>query len=211
MDAKFWHSRWQSNKIGFHEGETNALLAKHFNQLNLKKNSRIFLPLCGKTKDIEWLLTQGYQVAGIELSETAVEALFDDLGASPNITRTGKLLHFSHENLDIYAGDIFDLSTTTLGPVDVIYDRAALVALPPAIRNEYTSHLAELTHRAPQFLICFEYDQSLMEGPPFSVDAAEVNKQYAHLYNVTHLATTEVVDGLRQVVDATETVWLLQH
>ena len=211
MDANFWHSRWRSNKIGFHEGQTNTLLQKHFSQLNLQNNQRVFLPLCGKTRDIAWLLSQGYQVAGIELSETAVDALFDELAVKPLITHSGNLLHYHHENLDIYAGDIFDLSQATLGPVDAIYDRAALVALPPAMRIEYSAHLAQITHRAPQFLICFEYDQSQMNGPPFSVNADEVNKLYAHLYYVTCVDTTDVSEGLKKEVTATETVWLLHH
>jgi thiopurine S-methyltransferase len=39
----------------------------------------VFLPLCGKTLDIHWLLSNGYPVAGSELGEVAVKQLFSEL------------------------------------------------------------------------------------------------------------------------------------
>lgn len=210
MEPDFWHQRWQSNKIGFHEGETNALLAKHFGKLLLEKNARLFIPLCGKTRDIAWLLSQGYRVAGIELSEQAVDQLFSELGVQPDIETVGNLQHYSHHHIDIFAGDIFDLSVEILGQVDAVYDRAALVALPPQMRTQYSEHLTSITNTASQFLICFEYDQSQMNGPPFSINALEVKLQYTHAYGITLIETVNVTHGLRKLMPAKETVWLLR-
>ena len=209
MEPEFWHQRWQSGKIGFHEGEANTLLCKHIAHLNLEPHSRVFLPLCGKTRDIAWLLSQGHSVVGIELSQTAVEQLFAELHVDPVISEIDNLRHYSHHNIDIYAGDIFDLSADTVGPIDAIYDRAALVALPPHIRNLYTEHLINITHTASQFLICFEYDQSQMDGPPFSINEQEVKLQYIHRYDTKLIDSVNVSHGLRKREPATETVWLL--
>jgi thiopurine S-methyltransferase len=82
MDANFWHQRWGKNEISFHEGEANAMLVDKFQVLSLPKNSRVFVPLCGKTRDIAWLLSQGHRVVGVELSKVAIEQLFTDLGRS---------------------------------------------------------------------------------------------------------------------------------
>ena len=76
MDPEFWHERWASNRIAFHEGEANRLLVAYFDKLALSPNARVFVPLCGKTRDIAWLRDQGIRVAGAELSELAVAALF---------------------------------------------------------------------------------------------------------------------------------------
>jgi thiopurine S-methyltransferase len=210
MDKGFWHGKWQRNEINFHEGAPNPLLVKYFGELGMAKGSRIFLPLCGKSLDIAWLLSNGYRVAGAELSGMAVEQLFSSLGCEPAQSRLGAMDRYSASNVDIFVGDIFDLSRQMLGPVDALYDRAALVALPENTRSRYAAHLTEITEGKPQLLICYEYDQSLEQGPPFSVSSDEVNQQYGADYRAIPLATTQVPGGMRGKCPATETIWLLK-
>lgn len=211
MNTGFWHRKWEQNEIAFHESEANPLLAEHFNKLSLAKGSRVFLPLCGKTRDVSWLLTHGYRVTGAELSKIAVHQLFVELGVRPAITTIGEADHYSAPGSDIFVGNVFDLSSTMLGSVDAVYDRAALVALPKNMRHRYTAHVAGLTGKAPQLLICYEYDQSLMEGPPFSVSAEEVKEHYKDRYDLTLLASTNVPGGLKGRCAAQENVWLLRR
>lgn len=210
MEPEFWHNRWTTDRIAFHEGHPNALLTENFYRLALEPHSRLFLPLCGKTTDISWLLKLGYRIAGAELSRTAIEQLFDELGLTPEIVSLDQILHFRAPLIDIFVGNIFDLNAETLGRVDAVYDRAALVALPSEMRQRYATHLARLTDKARQLLICFEYDQSLVDGPPFSVDREEVARLYGNLYDLRHLVTTEIEGGLKSACPATETAWLLQ-
>lgn len=207
MHHDFWHNRWFTNQIGFHEPVANPLLVKHIEKLKLPKGSRIFLPLCGKTLDIAWLASQGYQVVGAELSKLAVDQLFKELGTTPAITRHLSVDHYHAANIDVLTGDIFDITPDMLGEVDAIYDRAALVALPPEMRVRYTKHLIALTNAAPQLLICFEYDQSLVDGPPFSVSADEVRRHYGSHYELTQLDS--VTEKLKEKFDAAEVVWKL--
>lgn len=210
MDAEFWHDKWKTGEIGFHEGQPNALLVKHIAKLNLPKTSRIFLPLCGKSKDIAWLLAQGYRVVGAELSELAVEDLFNDMGITADVRLKAHYNHYSAANIDIYVGDIFDLTPTELGEVHAIYDRAALVALPEALRLRYTQHLIALTRKARQLLIAFEYDQAVMAGPPFHISADEIAKHYQTSYRIDFIERAPVKGGLKGKVPADEVVWLLQ-
>jgi len=210
MEANFWHQRWERGEIGFHEGRANHFLVKHFEKLNLDKGARIFLPLCGKTIDISWLLSRGYRVVGVELSALAINELFNELGVQPEIVNTGSLDHYSAENIDIFVGDIFKLTSQILGSVNAIYDRAALVALPVDTRPEYTAHLVRLTDTAPQLLISFEYDQTVMPGPPFSVIGDEIQQLYASAYHIKPVENKKVEGNLKGVVEAEEFVWLLQ-
>lgn len=210
MDAEFWHERWRENRIGFHEGKANALLAAHFEKLSLDRGSRVFLPLCGKTRDIGWLMARGVRVVGAELSATATEQLFDDLGLEPEIADVGNLKRYGAEGIDIFVGDIFDLDARALGPVDAVYDRAALVALPEETRGRYAAHLAEISGAAPQLLISFDYDQSEMDGPPFSVPEDEIRRCYGARYEMTQIASVEVVGGLKGKCAALEQAWLLR-
>jgi thiopurine S-methyltransferase len=210
MDEQFWLQKWERNDIAFHEREANPALIRYFRELSLAKGSRVFLPLCGKTLDIAWLLSQGYRVAGAELSQKAIEQLFDGLKMQPVISMAGDLRHYRAENIDIFVGDIFKATRNTLSPVDAVYDRAALVALPEAARNRYTAHLREITDHAPQLLLSFAYDQALMEGPPFSVSNEEVQRHYQSSYKLTLLSSADIPGGLKGKC-AKENVWLLNN
>jgi thiopurine S-methyltransferase len=211
MQHDFWHQKWQKNEIGFHLPEANPLLVSHFHQLNLNQNARVFLPLCGKTLDIAWLLAQGIRVAGAELSQIAIEDLFKNLNLTPTITKTHEHMHYSAANIDMFVGDIFKLTPTLLGHVDAVYDRAALVALPEEMRKAYAVHLMSLTNKAKQLLICFEYEQSLHAGPPFSISADEVKQHYQHSYEITPIASHDVIGGLKGQCAATEHVWMIKN
>ncbi len=210
VDANYWHQKWQKKDIAFHSGETHPLLKAHFSALDLAEESRVFVPLCGKTCDIAWLLAQGYSVVGAELSEVAVSELFAELGVEPKMSQIGDLVLCQAKNLDIFVGDIFNLDPLFLGRVDAIYDRAALVALPFDMRTNYTAHLVKITETAPQLLIAFEYNQALMDGPPFSIAEAELVQHYGHRYQLDRIETAEVAGGLKGKVAAEETIWLLR-
>ena len=109
------------------------------------------------------------------------------------------------------AARIFDLSGEVLGPVDAVYDRAALVALPEDMRRRYTAHLIEITDKAPQLLIAHQYDQNAMDGPPFSISDEEIEAHYRDHYDLAKLASVEVAGGLKGKCPARENVWLLQN
>ena len=210
MDASFWLQKWENNNIAFHRSEANPVLVKYFKEIASVQGNRVFVPLCGKTLDIAWLLSHGYRVAGAELIEMAIEQLFAELGMEPTISGVGGVKHYRAKNIDIFVGDIFNVSSKILGPVDAIYDRAALVALPEEIRNRYTSHLMEITDKAPQLLVSYEYDQTLMAGPPFSISHEEVNQHYKDSYELSLIATKNVPGGFKGRCAARESTWLLQ-
>ncbi len=209
MEPEYWVKRWDKGEIGFHEGRPNRLLVTHFERLGLKQGDRVFLPLCGKTVDIAWLLDQGIEVVGIELSEMAVKELFLALKSSPVVEQVGSLARYSAPRIVIYVGDFFHLTPGELGTVSATYDRAALVALPDAMRNAYAAHLTEVTERARQLLITFQYDQALQPGPPFSISSEEVQRHYDRAYEIAPCESADVPGGLKGICPATENAWLL--
>lgn len=209
MEASFWHEKWEKKEIGFHEPKVNPILVANLPKFELEEGARLFLPLCGKTKDIPWLLSQGFRVVGAELSEVATKELFEEMGQAPKIEEHANFSHYSAERVDIYVGDIFALSSLVLGTVDAIYDRAAMVALPSAMRVRYAQHLRKLTHNAQQLLVCFEYDQAQLAGPPFAVSEDEVRAHYAAYYRLHILQAKALAGGLKGKVEAVEKVYLL--
>ena len=115
----------------------------------------MFVPLCGKTRDMGWLLDQGIQVLGAELSEVAIVDLFADLDLVPLVTGLGAVKRYSSGDLTVFAGDVFDVTADMVGTVDAVYDRAALVALPAEVRGEYAAHVAMITRDAAQLVLTF--------------------------------------------------------
>lgn len=209
MHPEFWHEKWQKRQIAFHQAAANPLLVSWFDQLALTPGATVFLPLCGKSLDIHWLLAQGYSVVGAELSEMAVQELFAELELTPVVISAGNLQLYQADHLQVYVGDIFQLSKHTLGPVAAIYDRAALVALPDAMRQCYAQHLITISQSAAQLVICFEYDQAQLPGPPFSVDSLEMHQLYSSVYSLNCLKKIDVPGGLKRKCQATEIGWLL--
>ena len=57
MDTKqdYWCKRWDDGKIGWHKSEFNQHLVEYTNQnWNSNDKKTVFVPLCGKTKDLIW-------------------------------------------------------------------------------------------------------------------------------------------------------------
>lgn len=210
MEPNFWHERWQENQIGFHLPEAHDLLVKYSSRFQLPQGAPVFLPLCGKTRDIGWLLSQGFYVKGVELSELAVEQLFAELEVTPQITQKGPLKLYQAPMLEVWVGDIFDLTPELLGPVTLTYDRAALVALPLDMRRRYSTHLLTITSNSPQLLITFTYDQALISGPPFSIDAQEVRAHYSGFGAVELLETRKAKQNLKGLSEVEEHAWSLR-
>ena len=193
MEADFWHERWQNNLTGFHLAEVNPYLKAHWPALQLQPAARVFVPLSGKTLDLLWLAEQGHEVVGIELSPLAVEAFFAENQLPVERSQLGQLELWKSGRISLFCGDFFDLTAEILGHIDAVYDRASLVALPPAMRKKYAAKMTELVPLAPKLLVSLDYDQSKMDGPPFSVSEGEIQDLYQAHYQITLLSAEDVL------------------
>lgn len=174
-----WKERWQVGRIGWHQEDGSSLLKRHWKA----SGKRVLVPLCGKSLDLLWLEQQGNDVVGVELSELAVEAFFEENQLA--FSRHGGLLteYRAHDRrIRLFCGDYF---TFTDGQFDAHFDRGALVAMNPELRPRYAAHTrALLAPGAHQLVISLAYDQGVVEGPPFSVPAAEVLSYFPSLQRV---------------------------
>ncbi|MEW6647593.1 MAG: thiopurine S-methyltransferase [Pseudomonadota bacterium] len=194
MKAEFWLERWQRNEIGFHQEEINAHLQDYWGSLQLPAGAEVFVPLCGKSRDMLWLRAQGYRVLGVELSPLAVEDFFLENELKPQVRSHGAFDSWSCDGVTLLCGDFFELEPADLKGIAAVYDRASLVALPPEMRTEYARHLHKvLPARVPMLLVTMDYAQAEMDGPPFSVSAAEVQRLYAGHYDIARLYTHDVL------------------
>ncbi|MBN2977766.1 thiopurine S-methyltransferase [Pseudomonas lactucae] len=176
MEPKFWQERWARNQIGFHLPEVNPYLQKHWPALAVEEGAKVLVPLCGKSLDLMWLASQCHRVLGVELSEQAVETFFDEQNLTPRITRRGEFKVYQADAIEVWCGDFFALDAQALADCTALYDRAALIALPPLMRAQYAEHLNVVLRPGCQgLLITLDYDQTQKAGPPFAVTDEEVH------------------------------------
>jgi len=189
MDKDFWLQRWEREEIGFHQDDINPYLLHYWQELFPDHTSKVFVPLCGKSRDMLWLRKRGHRVLGVELSVIAVHAFFEENGYTPDHFGSEGFEHCAADEIHILCGDFFGLGKNDLAEVKVVYDRASLVALPPEMRERYVRHLADILPPATQILLLtFDYPQSEMPGPPFAVSAAEVESLYGDRAEIRLLA-----------------------
>jgi thiopurine S-methyltransferase len=164
-----WLERWKIGRTGWHEPAGNRNLRTHWKW----SGRRVLVPLCGKSHDLLWIEAQGNEVVGVEVSDLAVQAFFEDnaldyepvAGALPGFRAVDR-------NITLYCGDYFEFCDE---PFDAHYDRGALIALSADMRPRYARHTsALLTDPAAQFVITIEYDQAVCDGPPFSIGPEEI-------------------------------------
>ncbi len=180
MDADFWRERWQLGQTGFHKSRVNPLLQRWWPELNAQAGTTVFVPLCGKSLDMLWLSEQGYPVLGVELSRLALEDFIDEHALECQWHSDDSFAVAECGSLTLLCGDFFALTSEHLRDTSVIYDRAALIALPPPMRKRYVAHLREnLPGGWRLLLITLDYPQSDRAGPPFSVPDAEVRELFA--------------------------------
>jgi thiopurine S-methyltransferase len=195
MDHAFWHERWQQNQIGFHNKAVNSHLQSFWPILQTAQNRKVFVPLSGKTKDILWLLGQGCEVVAVELSPLAVQALFAENNLQPEVFQTECFTVNQIDGLRVYCGDFFQLTINELDVCNVVWDRASLVALPVNMREAYADHMQHLLNPGSQILlVAFNYHQTEMQGPPFSVNQQEVQVLYGSWCDVQLLCTEDILD-----------------
>ncbi|HEY0665915.1 MAG TPA: thiopurine S-methyltransferase [Gallionella sp.] len=194
MEKDFWLERWNKSEIGFHQGEVNPYLRRYWPELNLARGSEVFVPLCGKSRDLLWLREQEHRVIGVELSDLAVRAFFEENGYAPKLDSDERFECQAADDIRLLCGDLFDLAENDLAEVTAVYDRAALVALSADMRERYVRHLASILPPATQtLLITFDYRQDEMPGPPFAVSPEEVHRLYHDYAEINLLAQLDVL------------------
>lgn len=194
MDADFWHQRWREGRVGFHQDRPTPLLLEHWPLLDVARGRRVFVPLAGKSLDLAWLAAQGYRVLGVELSSLAVEDFFATQGLTPQVHDSRYGRHYRAGDIELICGDVFALDAEVLADCAAVYDRAAMIALPPHLRGRYASELyALLPTGCRGLVITLEYPQHEKHGPPFSVNESELRELYQHNWEIQTLERRNIL------------------
>ena len=215
MDPQFWLDKWAKQETGFHLDTVHPLLRRHWPSLFVPQGSTVFVPLCGKSLDLIHLRQMGYRVVGSELSPLAIEQFYAEQGLKPQVAERDGMQVWEAAEITLIQGDFFELERGLLPDIAAVYDRAALIALPPERQPMYVRRIMALAPAsAPILLVTLEYDQRAMPGPPFSTPAAQVERCFGARYQAERLEARDALQdnpGLkaRGLAALTEVAWRL--
>jgi thiopurine S-methyltransferase len=217
MEAKFWQQRWHEGRIGFHQEQVTPLLEQYWSAVGAISGDGVFVPLAGKSRDMSWLAARGHRVLGVELSGIAVAQFFAEHELAPTKQKIPSGILHSADGIDLVHGDVFALGADLLSGCCAVYDRAALIALPPPMRERYAREVySRLPSGCRGLLVTLEYPQHEKQGPPFSVSADEVEALFRRDWELEVLERRDILASqpgfVAEGVTALHTVaWRLQR
>ncbi|MFG6668022.1 thiopurine S-methyltransferase [Halomonas sp. HNIBRBA4712] len=198
-----WRKRWQEGRIGFHQAQTHPALDEYWPRIGVAPGAKVLVPLCGKSLDMRWLAGQGHAVLGVELAPEAIAQFVAQRPVGVSRYRQGVFEIARQGSIELWCGDFFHLTIRQAFELDAFYDRAALIALPPATRARYAFHLAQLMPPGARGLLVGTTHDNGADGPPYSVDEAEIRALFTPNFALERLESGESDErGVREQVYA---------
>ena len=200
MRAEYWLQRWNEGRTGWHHESVMPLLEEHWSQAGVAPGTRVLVPLCGKSLDMLWLTQQRLHVLGVEIAPVAVEAFLAENRLRARKAEAADGTHYrisgapADGGIEIINGDVFGVASGMLEECGAFYDRAALIAFPAPMRDRLVREVyAKLPTGARGLLIALEYPAAEMEGPPFSVDEAEVHRLFDAQWDIRQVGRRDIL------------------
>ena len=191
-----WLEFWENNEINWHSDVVTQELEEYLGLLKLEPGDKVFFPLCGKSLDMIYILNQGFSIIGVELSEIGIKQFFHENELDFTTTSVGEFDLYSANNIEIYCGDFFSLTSKYLCDVKAVFDRKSLIALDRNLRQKYVKHLNDIISLGVRMLlITLHYPQHQMSGPPFSVDKSEVESLFSVAFKYQELKSFEDIEN----------------
>jgi thiopurine S-methyltransferase len=194
---KRWEEGWASGRYSvlgqcFHKPAVHPLLDRFFTLLELRpgEGNQVLVPLCGKSVDMIYIADQRVNALGLEAISRPIDE-FADLVQNEKLPADERVLHSAAQHhwqrdsqsfVGIVEGDALCFkSDQDKGPMDAVWDRAALVALRPEDREAYVAMLNRAVKPGGKILLCVvEHDITVSDedtspyGPPYSISADTV-------------------------------------
>lgn len=176
MSEDFWIQKWKKGEIAFHQSKYHQAVELFGDRFS---PGTVLVPLCGKTLDMLYFSSMGHSVIGVELSPIACRDFFIENGLQFSERTVPDFIVFESENITLWCGDFFKLPKDIWKTITGIYDRAALIALPPEIRQQYAAEIAKQCVKGIEILlVSLEFPEGTIQGPPFSVPEVEIKNIY---------------------------------
>ncbi|MEO8102468.1 MAG: methyltransferase [Betaproteobacteria bacterium] len=154
--AAFWDVRIEADFMPWDQGAVPKCLADYVVRHPAPKHTLI--PGCGSAYEAGLFLQAKWPVTAIDFSPAAVAHARKKMGP----------LGVTVREADFFGAEL------AVERFDVIYERAFLCALPGRLRTAWAERVAMLLRPGGKLIGFFYFDDSA-KGPPFGIDAAELD------------------------------------
>lgn len=217
MNKTYWLNRWETGNIRFNQPTPHRFLIKHYQSLGLHPHEQVFVPLCGKSIDMIWIMAQDQRVIGVEISPIAILDFLKENKLDAVEFKDGAFQVYQNASFTLYNGDLFNLTAKHLSEIKAVYDRGSLTAMPPnTLRSQYVDWVKNtIPENCKILLVVLEHGAPDVMEPPFSTTLEEVNLCFANQFSVTQLEREYIAEipahwEARGVHDLYECAYLLQ-
>ena len=198
MEISYWQSRWKKGHTGWHMDTVYPPLPNLWKQLGFNSEVRVLVPLCGKSLDLHWLADHSIKVIGVDIFQKALHSVMQKHPESFSQETIRNFTVYRSNSLELWEGDFMKLPAKEIPPIDLIYDKASIIALPPKKRSKHGQKLMDLCHSSTNILLqTFEYIQEEMNGPPFSVDQKELQNLFGNTFTMQLLHEQSKLEELK--------------
>ncbi|XP_067936868.1 uncharacterized protein [Watersipora subatra] len=198
-----WGALWKQNITPWHEAGGNRLLWKHFGKIMSENFSerkpedlKVFVPLCGKAKDMYLFYQMGFTVVGVEFSPEAISEFFKDNGIATSAADGTSFTMSSDGKLIIGQGDIYSFTSDKLPfpKYDIIWDRGSFEAINKEDREKYVQQMVDLFAPDGTYLIYTnDYNDSEYSGPPMRFNMADMQSYFGAQMSVEPRETEDLL------------------
>ncbi len=167
-DLSGWEKRWQDGETRWAHEKQDLFLFENFDRLQPSLSGpEVFIPLCGDSPAVPFFLRRGLRVTALEYASEALSALEKRL----------KQENAPTEKLTLVQKDLFDYEATI--QFDLVYDRASLVAIHPALRSYYFSTLNAVTKKGSHYLVeAYSAGDYQAKEPPYPIEPHEIESLF---------------------------------
>ncbi|MEI6303371.1 MAG: methyltransferase [Betaproteobacteria bacterium] len=150
---EFWERRFREGTTPWDAGRTPARLEQF---LATEKPGRVLIPGCGSGYEIRAFFNAGWDVLAIDFAPAAIERARIELRDLPDC---------------LLQADFFNFAAP---PVDLLYERAFLCALPRHLWIDYAGRMEALLQPGGR-IAGFYFFSDELRGPPFGLAAGQLS------------------------------------
>lgn len=192
-----WKKRWEQQETpGWQRSQVDVHLQEHVKELTQgEPNASILVTWCGKSLDVPWLCSQGYNVVGVELSEIAVRKMFEENSIPHSVAKEGGLTSYQAKDrkLKVFSGDYYKLTPGVAGMFEAVWDNNAFGAAEIADRQKYIAILLSMLKPNGRILLgSWEYGAVVRNSAPFSLSRELVKELFQDKLIVQFLGKCEL-------------------
>jgi len=176
LDAAAWDERWKKSDTPWDMNAPAPPLVASVARGDIVPPARVLVPGCGAGHDARLLAARGFDVVGVDVSESALAK------ARELATKDGVRVEF-------VLADLF-APPKSLGRFDVAWEHTCFCAIDPSRRDEYVDAVADLLVPGGRLLGLFFLIRP-ETGPPFGATMEEIRHRFARRFavDVLHPAT----------------------